>query len=503
MIDPQFWWYVSRASAIVAWVLLTATVLWGVLLSTRVLRAADNPAWLKDLHRYLSGIAILMTLMHVGSLLLDPFLRDHSGFTIAAALVPFASEFKPLPVALGIVALYLLAAIALSSLAISRLPRRVWKGLHYLSYAVVVLVTFHAALAGSDRGAWWYIVVSTALIVVTALAVVVRQIIGTVAAQRGAARAGNTERGSPRMRMVVVGRTPLADGVIGLRLEREDGGNLPVWTPGSHITLHLACGLDRHYSLCGDPADRHGFDIAIRLVENSAGGSQFIHERLYVGEKVEVSTTRNHFELQPATDYLFIAGGIGITPLLPMIAALPASRQWSLIYLGSTRRSMPFVSELEAQYPGRVTVHAGNEQAGRYPTAAAVSVSTAQVYCCGPAQLMDELTLAVPAERLHVERFVAANRAAGIFAQPVEVEMAGVGSVRVPADRSILDVLEDAGAPVTGSCRTGVCGTCELRVTAGTPLHLDSVATDAENDAAGVMYPCVSRALSARLALDV
>lgn len=505
MNDPHFWWYVSRASAIVAWALLTATVLWGVLLSTRVLRAADNPAWLKDLHRYLSGTAIVMTLIHVGSLLLDPYLRDREGFGPVSALVPFASEFKPLPVALGIVAFYLMAAVALSSLAMRVIPRRAWKGLHYASFAVVALVAFHAAFAGSDTGTWWYIMVSTALIVATAIAVVVRQIVGSVAAQRqrAAARAGQVPQRSERLRVIVAERVSLADGVVGLRLVPEDGAPVPVWTAGSHLTLHLANGLERQYSLCADPADRRSFDIAVQRSERSAGGSRFIHESLRVGDVVEIGPPRNHFELEPAADYLFIAGGIGITALMSMIASLPASRRWSLVYLGRSRRTMPFVELLESRYPGRVRVHTIDEQGGRYPAAAEAALSAAQVYACGPAGLLDELTAAVPAGRLHLERFVPADRAADIVAQPLHVRMPGVGSFRVPADRSILDVLERAGAPVTGSCRKGVCGTCELRVLDGTPLHLDSVTDDAAKDAAGVIYPCVSRARSAELSLDL
>ncbi|WP_448811851.1 2Fe-2S iron-sulfur cluster-binding protein [Agromyces bauzanensis] len=508
MNDPHIWWYVSRASAIVAWSLLTATVLWGVLLSTRVLRAADDPAWLKDLHRYLSGTAIAMTLVHVGSLLLDPYLRDQAGFGIVAVLVPFASEFKPLPVALGIVALYLMGAVGLSSLAMRWIPRRAWKGLHLLSYAVVALVAFHAAFAGSDTGMWWYIMVSTALIVVSTLAVVVRQLVGSVAAQRrrSAARArsvGSARHGAGRLRMVVADRVPLADGVVGLRLVPEHGGPVPVWSPGSHVTLHLPGGLERQYSLCGDPADRRSLDIAVQLAEPSRGGSRFIHASLHTGDVIEVWLPRNHFELEPATDYLFIAGGIGITALTSMIASLPASRRWSLVYLGRSRRSMPFAAELEARYPGRATVYAADERGGRYPAAAEAAVCGAQVYCCGPARLMDDVAAAVPPERLHLERFVPVDRASAVVARPLDVEMPGVGSFRVPADRSILDVLEDAGAPVTGSCRTGVCGTCELRVLGGAPLHLDSVADDADKDAAGVMYPCVSRAVSPQLLLDL
>ncbi len=505
MIDPHFWWYVSRASAIVAWAVLTASVLWGVLLSTRVLRAVDNPAWLKDLHSYLSGTAILMTLVHVGSLLLDPFLRERNGFDLVAALVPFASRFAPLPLALGIVGLYLLLAIGVSSLLMHRIPRRLWKGIHLTSYAVVALVAMHAAFAGSDTGAWWYVVASTALIVLTTAAVVVRQIVGSVAAQRqrAAVRARSLPGRDQRMRTIVTERTTLADGVLGLRLVPENGGAVPVWTPGSHLTLHLANGLERHYSLCGDPADRRGYDIAVQRSPSSQGGSRFLHEALRIGDIVEVGAPRNHFELEPATDYLFIAAGIGITPISAMIAALPASRRWSLVYLGRSRRAMPFVDLLESRYPGRVTVHAADEHPARHPATRDAAESFAQVYACGPNGLMDELTAAVPAERLHLERFVPVDRAAGIVPQPVLIELPGIGRFEVPADRSILDVLEQGGAPVTGSCRKGVCGVCEMRVLGGTPLHLDSVVGDADKDAAGVMYPCVSRARSPELVLDL
>lgn len=508
MNDPHFWWYVSRASAIVAWALLTATVLWGVLLSTRVLRAADNPAWLRDLHSYLSGTAIVMTLVHVGALLLDPYLRDRQGFDLAAALVPFASRFDPLPLALGIIAVYLMGAIGLSSLAVRLLPRPVWKALHYASYAVVALVAFHAAFAGSDTGMWWYIMVSTALIVLTTVAVVVRQVVGSAAAQRqrAAARSRAVPSRSARIRMVVADRVALADGVVGLRLEPEHGGLVPLWTPGAHITLHLANGLERQYSLCGDPADRRRYDVAVRLAEHSAGGSRFIHSSLDAGDVVEVGVPRNHFELEPATDYLFIAAGIGITPITAMIASLPASRRWSLVYLGRSRHAMPFVDLLESRYPGRVRVHTADEHGARFPVATVAAESSAhgaQVYACGPTGLLDELAAAVPGDHLHVERFVPADRSAGLVAQPVRVQVPGVGSFRVPADRSILDVLERAGAPVTGSCRKGVCGACEVRVLRGTPLHLDSVLGDVEKDAAGIMYPCVSRARSQELLLDV
>ncbi len=137
------------------------------------------------------------------------------------------------------------------------------------------------------------------------------------------------------------------------------------------------------------------------------------------------------------------------------------------------------------------------------PAADIAALSTAQVYACGPNALLDELVEAVPADRLHIERFTALDRGSDLQPRPVQIDLAGVGTFRVPADRSILDVLEEVGAPVSGSCREGVCGACQIRVLEGTPLHLDSVRGDAEKDAAGVMYPCVSRSVSERLRIEV
>lgn len=503
MTDPHLWWYASRASAIVAWSLLTLTTLWGILLATRVLRVADNPAWLRIVHAHLSTIALVMTLIHVGSLLLDPYMRSQ-GFGIPAALVPYASTFKPLALTLGIVALYLMIAVALSASAMRFLPRRLWKGLHYASYLVVALVAVHAGMAGTDRGSTWYVSLSTALIVAAAIAAIVRRIVGSVAAQRrrAAAKARRVTLRTPTPMRVSELRA-LTDDVRGIRLVSLEPGPLPPWTPGSHITLHLPNDLERRYSLCGDPADRHGYEIAVQLEPDSAGGSRYIHETLRIGQVLPVDPPRNNLPLEPAPDYLFIAGGIGITPILAMIGSLPPSRNWELLYLGRSRRTMAFAAMLEERYPGRVTIHARDEHPDRMPAAHIAALSTAQVYACGPNALLDEMVKAVPADRLHIERFVALDRASGLDPKPVQVDLAGVGTFRVAADRSILDVLEEAGAPIAGSCREGVCGACQLRVLDGTPLHLDSVHADADKDAAGVMYPCVSRSVSDRLVVDI
>ena len=502
MTETHLWWYAARAAGVVAWALLTATTLWGVLLATRVLRAADNPAWLRSLHAHLSSLALLMTAVHVGALLLDPYMQS-LGFGALAALVPFQTSYRPWALALGIVALYLLVAVALSSAAMRILPRRAWKGLHYTSYAVVAMVAFHAALAGSDTGAWWYVTVSTALIVVTAGAVIVRQVIGSVGAQRRRARDRGRGFSAPAARsMRVAGVTPLAQAVVRVRLEPADGEPTAPWNPGAHLTLLLPGGLSRRYSLCGDPADTGGYDIAVQRSAASAGGSSYIHDILRHGDALDVEPPRNHFPLEPAYEYLFIAGGIGITPILAMIRALPAGRNWRLLYLGRSRAAMPFADALAARHPDRVVIHARDEHPTRLPAAAIAAGSRAQVYACGPAPLLDELSASVPADRLHVERFTPMARP-DTPPRPLRVEMPGVGVFRVPADRSVLDVLEDAGAPIAGSCRQGVCGACELRVLAGRPLHRDSLGDDAGKDAAGIMYPCVSRAAGDVLVVDV
>jgi predicted ferric reductase len=140
------WWYLARASGLVAWVLLMASLVWGVLLATRVLKPHDRPAWLLDLHRWLGGLAMAMVGLHIGSLIGDSFVH----FGLADVLVPFASGWKPAPVALGVLSLYLLAAVEATSLAMRKLSRRVWRGVHLTSYGLVWLVSLHAGLAGTD-----------------------------------------------------------------------------------------------------------------------------------------------------------------------------------------------------------------------------------------------------------------------------------------------------------------------------------------------------------------
>ena len=278
---------------------------------------------------------------------------------------------------------------------------------------------------------------------------------------------------------------------------------LPAWRPGAHVTLHLPNGLQRQYSLCGDPADRGHFDLAVLRVDASQGGSAYIHDQLRPGMTLEVDGPLNHFELEAAKDYLFIAGGIGITPIKAMIESLPQRRDWRLVYLGRSRTMMAFLPELLGRYPGRVTVLADDEREQR-PDLSGLARSSADVYCCGPESLMVGVAQFVPPERLHFERFIPITRTSRVASRELQVTCARSGVVlQLPAGANILEALEAHDLPVSGSCRKGVCGTCEVRVLEGTADHLDSVMSDRDKEELGIMFPCVSRSTSREIVLDL
>ncbi|MEO8363944.1 MAG: ferric reductase-like transmembrane domain-containing protein [Ilumatobacteraceae bacterium] len=160
MINPQFWWYLTRASGIVAWGFLTASALWGILLSTRLLKPYDRPAWLLDLHRWLGALTILGVGLHIVAIVADSFVH----FGVADVLMPLAASWKPLAVAWGIIAMYLLVAVQLSSLLMKKIPKRLWRGIHLTSYALFASVSIHSFTAGTDRGVALFQALGVALI---------------------------------------------------------------------------------------------------------------------------------------------------------------------------------------------------------------------------------------------------------------------------------------------------------------------------------------------------
>lgn len=310
--------------------------------------------------------------------------------------------------------------------------------------------------------------------------------------------------------LIVATREDAAEGVVALVLQSGDGADLAGWTPGAHIDLVLGEGLARQYSLCGDPATADAWRIGVLRDPASRGGSQFVHDRLREGHTVRVRGPRNHFPLVASPRYLFIAGGIGITPVLPMIdAAAGAGADWRLLYGGRTRSSMAFLDELAA-YGERVEVHPQDED-GLLDLESALSVPQPDtlVYCCGPEPLLDAVTTACadwPPGSLHLERFAAKSVAepatAGLDTFEVVCQRSGV-TVTVPQEKTIYESVEEAGVDVLGSCLEGICGTCEAVVLEGKPDHRDSVLSEAERDEAGVMMICVSRSCSVKLVLDI
>lgn len=305
---------------------------------------------------------------------------------------------------------------------------------------------------------------------------------------------------SPRrpLRALIVSRTEPAEGVLRLVLESPE---LPAWTPGAHVDITLPSGLVRQYSLCGDPADEGAYTIAIRLIEDGRGGSREAHAQLVEGAELELRPPRNRFELVPAPSYAFVAGGIGITPILPMLrAATAAGAGWTLLYGGRSRASMPFLAELAA-YGDRVSVVAEDE-AGLPDLSALAGIRPGTlVYCCGPDPLMAAVTAAAPdPAAVRLERFTPAAPPGPARAFTVELRRSG-REIEVGPDESTLAAVRRELPATPYSCEQGFCGTCQHRVLAGEVDHRDELLTDPEREDS--MLLCVSRAKGDRLVLDL
>ncbi|PZA21594.1 oxidoreductase [Modestobacter versicolor] len=314
--------------------------------------------------------------------------------------------------------------------------------------------------------------------------------------------------GTDRTVVRVQDKVQVAEGVVTLTLTAPDGGRLPDWTPGAHVDLTLENGLTRQYSLCGDRWDAHSYRVGVLLEPAGRGGSSYVHEQLEPGHVLGLGGPRNNFPLVPAESYLFVAGGIGITPVLPMIAQADLlGADWQLLYGGRTRSSMAFLDELSA-HGDRVQVRPQDEFGLLdLPAFLGEPRPGTPVYACGPAPLLAALETACagwPARALHTERFVAADQGAPVRTTAFDVELHRSGrTVTVTPDTSVLEALAAAGVEVLSSCRQGTCGTCETTVLAGVPDHRDSLLDDDERAAGDCMYPCVSRSCSDRLVLDL
>lgn len=304
-----------------------------------------------------------------------------------------------------------------------------------------------------------------------------------------------------------------APDILVVDLADRDGGNLPAWGPGAHIDLVLPSGKVRQYSLCGDPADLTCYRVAVLHETAGRGGSSEIHTTLAAGGTLSVRGPRNHFDLVDASSYLFIAGGIGVTPILPMIrAAEGARRPWRLVYGGRSRASMGFLAEITSRQGGECQLMPQDECGlPEFDSLLGGLKTDTAIYGCGPSGMLAALQAAAGrhglSDALHIERFSSAGEnelvTTGVD-QPFEVELQRSGTIlRVPADQSLGSVLQDADIPVNFSCQEGYCGSCETRVLEGVPDHRDSILNDKEKAEGRIMMVCVGRSRSPRLVLDL
>ncbi|ORA18502.1 PDR/VanB family oxidoreductase [Mycobacterium arosiense] len=301
---------------------------------------------------------------------------------------------------------------------------------------------------------------------------------------------------------VVTKREVAAPDVVALTLADPDGGLLPSWTPGGHIDVLLPSGRRRQYSLCGPAGRRTDYRIAVRRIADGGGGSIEMHEAFDVGDTLSFEGPRNAFYLGTAeSQVLFVIGGIGVTPILPMIQVV-AHRgiDWRAVYSGRSREYMPLLDEVVSMGPDRVTVWADDER-GRFATVAELLAGAGPataVYVCGPSAMLEAVRMARNEHAgapLHYERF---SPAPVVDGAPFELELARSGQVlAVPANRTALDVMLDRDPTTPYSCRQGFCGTCRVKVLAGQVDHRGRAAVGDDG-----MLVCMSRADGERIVID-
>lgn len=315
-----------------------------------------------------------------------------------------------------------------------------------------------------------------------------------------------TQRANARIHEI----TRKTGGVLAIELRPLDGAGFPGYEAGAHIDLRLPDGMVRSYSLCGRAGSTGSYLIGVLNDRNSRGGSKYIHEHLRVGMELSISQPRNNFRLdRRAAHSVFVAGGIGITPILCMLRQLRELGQSAeLLYAARTRDDAAFAPELEA-LGVPITWHFDDERNGPPDLLAFIGSKApdAHYYACGPAPMLAAFETACANLRrahVHVERFSASNTRAPSESDPdytVSLRRSGM-TLKVARGRTLLQTLLDAGIQKEHSCTEGICGACRTMVLEGVPDHRDSVLSPSERAANNVMMVCVSGCKSGRLVID-
>lgn len=297
-----------------------------------------------------------------------------------------------------------------------------------------------------------------------------------------------------------------ADAINLFEFRRPEGGALPPFTAGAHIDLHLPGGLVRPYSLCNSQEDGDRYVVGVKRDPHGRGGSLAAHDELRVGSVIAVGPPRNDFAVrEDAPHSVFIAGGIGITPIVSMIDRLRSlGRPWELHYSVRRRLEAAFLDRLRGD---SAQLHVDQECGGLLDIAAAVAAAPpgAHLYCCGPAPMLDAFesaTRGLPPAQVHMERFAAATEAAAEGGYTVELARSRLSLVVSPG-QTLLAALRAHGVAVQASCEQGICGTCETRVLKGTPDHRDTLLSPEERASNEAMMICCSGSKSELLVLDL
>ena len=300
----------------------------------------------------------------------------------------------------------------------------------------------------------------------------------------------------------------VADDVIEVSFADPEGHPLPTWEPGAHIEVHLPSGLSRQYSLCGNRDDRSKYTIAVLREENGRGGSKELHDAAEAGVELNIRLPRNNFHLVEADSYIFIGGGIGITPLIPMIEQVrKAGAQWTLVYGGRSASSMAYREQL-GSLGDQVDLWIEEERG--YPDLPSILASApggTVIYTCGPSAMIDAVAAEFSAHDhlggLHFERF-SASGPVDTSGDSFEVELRRTGATfTVPEGVNILDEVRKVLPDQPFSCEEGYCGECETKVLEGEPDHRDDYLTPDEQDNGDMMMICVSRCKGRKLVLDL
>jgi len=539
-MDQELWWYLARAGGLTAWWLLCVTVLWGLLLSTRLLGQRPRPAWLLDLHRMLGGLAMVFTGLHLVGLYFDQW----AGFGILELLVPLQSGYRPAAVAWGIVAFYVLLAIELTSLVKARIPDAVWRWVHRSAFVLFLLATVHTFMAGSDGANKW--IRGGAVLVCYALVVLTVFRLGVLRHHRRAARPPTATAGEPALAGATGGRShfhPLtvkeivretADAVsVAFAVPRELAPAFR-FDPGQHLTLRTHLGGDevrRSYSLCSGVTDGE-LRIAVKQVDGGLA-SPWVNRRLEVGDVVEVTAPTGRFRTEinalHERHLLGIAAGSGITPVLSILKSVlavePRSR-FTLVYGNRDADSTIFrdkLARLQDRYGERLQVVHVLSRCDRTEPPLRGRINATKIgelehlldlesvddaYLCGPKEMTLDVrdalvTRGLERERVHVELFGGAP-APGTAApaapspQPDVVRNVAVvdrgsrSELAVRGDETVLDAALRSGVDLPYSCREGVCGTCRAKLACGQVSQEGADLTRAEVDA-GYVLTCQTR----------